>query len=172
MKITRYLFIVMFLIAAAHAQIIPSPHYFFERLQFQKKISDVQKNFRNLLPLTVDENTNKLYAKYKDDYLLFTFDTTINKYGKVLLLFSKEDSALRMIEYFVTTFNENEREAMEQLAERLWQETSQRFGEPDVDKNLLFMGKVRKWKINNTDVRLIKITSGGSVVMLTYSQVK
>lgn len=172
MKMIRYLLVVQFFTGAVHSQIVPTPHYFFERLQFQTKISEVQKRFPNVHPLTVEKNTNKSFTKYKEDYLLFTFDTTINGYGKVMLIFSKEDSSLALIEYVIATDNEKEKEKSEQMGEQLWQETSRRFGEPDVDKNLLFMGKMRKWKINNTDVRLIKIESGGSVVMLTYSQIK
>lgn len=70
-----------------YSQIVPSPKYFFEQLQFQSKISKVKKSIPNisekiidyskLSKLSTNEKLDKELAKSKEQYIHYTVDTSI-----------------------------------------------------------------------------------------------
>ena len=92
-----------------YSQIVPSQNIFLNNCNFNQKFQKLKKVFQTFQKKIIDysklsklsktKSWIKNWLNPKSSIYIYTVDTSINKYGKISLMFLRKDSTLTSINY-------------------------------------------------------------------------
>lgn len=165
-------FLAVFCFSHLEAQILPSALHSFEHLQWELSAAEVKEALRgkSVVEKELDISPPKGYSKIHFIYTDSLWDAVV----PIVLMFSEDMSRLKSVG--ITFFGKNaatgeEIEGSEKTIEMLWEKFSDRFGKPQKDSNIPFMGKSRRWLLAGTNIQMMQATiSGTKMLSVTYSE--
>jgi hypothetical protein len=167
---------LLFLSQHALSQIVPNPRFFHEQLTWRSDYRTVIQKLVGVKRFSPDESlTNPFHKKSSEAFLVSYIDTIFGKQAGVSLEFTKEDSSLRSISLTFLGIDPKTGKATsdaEQSLDALWDSLSTRWGSPSTDKRIPFFGKKREWLFSSTEVQLLRLSTGGSLLTVAYTERK
>lgn len=174
-KSRQFLRLLLFVLLthSSYAQMLPSATLSFEKLEWGQTIEKVTEILQRKLTEAPDDDFNPFSRKSSGGVKLFYEDTVWTQKVGVGLLFSKEKNeliAVSLVYFPLDPKTKREIPDAEKQIEFLWQKLSERYGKPQKESNIPFMGKARRWSFPKTDVKLMSITSKkAKMLIVTYS---
>jgi len=164
-----YLFILFILMPVQfmYGQLVPSPKYPFEYLNYHASLSEIKKHTIGLKEFSNSEKNDNQLSKYADEYIIYQgSDTVLSKHGFIILLFEKKDSTLKTVQYVISP----PEAVAKNICDKLWNAISTRFGPLGKERMLPFLGKIKVWEFESSIVQLINIETGSKIITLSYSK--
>lgn len=174
----RIIFLLLVITQSLHGQIIPNPRFLHEELtlggDFRSTLNKITSK-RHGGELSRQQTDNPFVKKDAALFFLFYTDILFGKQCGVSLQFSKADSVLDTIQLNFLGVDPLTGKSSKQGSQSLdvvWDSLSRHFGTLQKESNIPFIAKKRVWLFPSTEVVMTRLSSGTSLIAVTYSRRK